>query len=147
MPAALHSARPAADSPAALAQVLAMVMATHSEIDASEVRMLEAMDAFNRIGLSEPAFLKIAGECRSGTCHDLARHEWLHGDDLEAIDQILDQVQDTHHRLLLCRLAGCLITADGHVREVERSLYDHMLLRWGYTRSSVSRAMIAARVH
>lgn len=147
MPAAMRTATPTADSPAALAQVLAMIMATHAETDSEEVRMLEGMDAFKRIGVSEPAFLKIAGECRSGACHDLAQHEWLHGDDLEAIDQILDQVQDTHHRLLLCRLAGCLITADGHVREVERSLYDHMLLHWGYTRSSVSRAMLAARVH
>ena len=136
-----------ADSPAAMAQVLAMVMASHSELDPRELRLLEGLDAFRRIGMSEAAFLKIASRLRHGACKSLADHAWLHSDDLEAIDDILDGVRDTRHRLLLCRLASCVITADGCVGDLERTLYDRMLMRWGYTRSSVSQAILAQHVH
>lgn len=138
---------PTTDSPAAMAQVLAMVMATSPGLDGREVGMLEQLDAFKRIGLSEPAFLRIARDCHRGACQGLARHETLYLDDLEAIDEILDRVHDAGHRLLLCRLAGCVITADGHVRDIERLVYDRMLLRWGYTRASLSRAILTERVH
>lgn len=135
------------DSPVAMAQVLAMVMATSPGLDTHEVGMLEQLDAFRRIGLSEPAFLRIAREYHRGVCQGLSRHEYLYPDDLEVIDEILDRVHDAGHRLLLCRLAGCVITADGHVRDVERVVYDRMLLRWGYTRASLSRAILTERVH
>jgi hypothetical protein len=135
------------DSPVAMAQVLAMIMATSPGLDPREVGMLEQLDAFRRIGLSEPAFLRIAREVQQGICQGLSRHEYLYPDDLEAIDEILDRVRDRGHRLLLCRLAGCVITADGRVQEVERSVYDRMLLRWGYTRTSLSQAILTARVH
>jgi hypothetical protein len=136
-----------ADSPAAMAQVLAMVMASHSEIDPRELRLLEGLDAFTRIGMSEAAFLKIASRLRHGACKSLADHAWLHSDDFEAIDDILDGVRDTRHRLLLCRLASCVIAADGCIGDLERTLYDRMLLRWGYTRASVSQAILAQHVH
>ena len=136
-----------ADSPAAMAEVLAMVMASHSELDPRELRLLEGLDAFRRIGMSEAAFLKIANRLRHGACKSLADHAWLHSDDFEAIDDILDGVRDTRHRLLLCRLASCVIAADGCIGELERTLYDRMLLRWGYTRASVSQAILAQHVH
>lgn len=135
------------DSPAALAHVLALVMATHSESDPREVRLLEQLDAFRRIGMSEQAFLRIVRQYRQGACHDLAGHDWLHLDDAEVVDDVLDAVRDTRHRLLLCRLAGCLLTADGRIRETQRMIYDRMLLRWGYTRTSVSQAILAEHVH
>lgn len=135
------------DSPVAMAQVLAMVMATQPGIDDREVRMLEDLDAFRRIGLSEPAFLRIARDVHDGVCQDLSRHDFLYPGDIEVIDQALDRVRDNGHRLLLCRLAGCLITADGRVQEVESSIYDRMLLRWGYTRASLSRAILTEHVH
>jgi hypothetical protein len=135
------------DSPVAMGQVLAMVMAASPGLDTCEVGMLEQLDAFRRIGLSEPAFLRIAREYQSGVCQGLSRHETLYPDDLEVIDEILDRVHDARHRLLLCRLAGCLITADGRVKDVERTVYDRMLLRWGYTRASLSQAILTERVH
>jgi hypothetical protein len=130
-----------------MAHVLAMVMATHSEFDPRELRMLEGLDAFRRIGVSEPAFLRIARRYRAGSCRDLARHQWLHAVDLDTVDRILDEVRDPDQRLLLCRLAGCVITADGHVDEIELEIYDRMLLRWGYTRESVAKAILTQHVH
>ena len=136
-----------ADNPAAMAQVLAMVMASHSELDPNDLRLLEGLDAFRRIGMSEAAFLRIAGRIRRGACKALSDHAWLHSDDIEAIDDILDGVHDAGHRLLLCRLASCVIVADGHIEDLERELYDRMLQRWGYTRASLSQAILEQHVH
>jgi hypothetical protein len=134
---------PPIDSPKAVASVLAMVMATHPESNPREVRMLEDLDAFRRIGLSEAEFLRLVARFRSGEGCELSQHNYAHPDDLELIDELLDGVRDVRHRLLLCRLASCVITVDGQVDSLERSLYDRMLLRWGYTRTSVSRAILA----
>ena len=48
------------DSPAAMAHALAMIMATHSELESCEVRMLESLDAFRSIGISKAEFLRVA---------------------------------------------------------------------------------------
>jgi hypothetical protein len=134
------------DSPTAMAHVLAMVMATHAQPDLREIRMLEDLHAFKDIGMSEAAFVRVVDEYRNGPCKALSAHNWLSVDDLEVVDEILDGVSDTRHRLLLCRLAGCIIAADGHVREIESLIYDRMLLHWGYTRSSVVQAILAEKV-
>lgn len=141
MPARQH------DSPNAMAQVLAMVMASHSKPDPRELHLLEDLDAFRRIGISETAFLKITSRLRRGACQALSGRAWLHGDDIEAIDAILDAIRDNRHRLLLCRLTSCVIAADGRIEDLERALYEHMLLRWGHTPSSVAQAILAEHVH
>lgn len=135
------------DSPAAMAHVLAMIIAAHSELDPSDVRMLESLDAFRSLGISEAEFLRVADCYRSGPCQSLSKHVWLTLDDAEVLSEFLDKVHDTRNRLLLCRLASCVITADGRVEEIERQIYDFMLLRWGYTHSSVAQAILAERVH
>jgi hypothetical protein len=137
----------ATDSPTAMARVLAMVMASHSRLDQRELRLLEGLGAFKRIGVSETEFLHIARQLRHGVFQSLPEHAWLHLDDLEAVDTILDGVHDHGHRLLLCRLAACVITADGRVEGLERTLYERMLLRWGHTPSSVAQAILAAHMH
>lgn len=142
----MRTQSPSNDSPIAMAHVLAMVMATASELDPREVRMLEELDAFRRIGVSKPAFLRIVREYRDGACRALSSHDWLHAGDIEVVDRILDQVHDAGHRLLLCRIAGCLITTDGHITDLERMVYDRMLTRWGYTRSSLSQAILTEHV-
>ena len=142
-----HSDHRSNDSPAAMAHVLAMFMATQPELDAREVRMLEGLDAFRRIGMSKPEFLRIARDYRAGSCQALAGHAWLHADDAAVVDRILDGVHDAGNRLLLCRLASCLITTDGRIEELEGILYDRMLSRWGYTRSSVAQAILAEHVY
>jgi hypothetical protein len=135
------------DSPTAMAQVLAMVMSMHEQAEPNAMRLLTGLNAFKRIGVSKPEFLRLTRSCRKGACHDLPEHDFPHLQDLEAIDEILDSVHDAKHRLLLCRLAGCLITADGHIRDMERAVYDRMLQRWGYTRASVTRAILTQHVH
>jgi hypothetical protein len=136
-----------ADSPTAMARVLAMVMASHSRLDRRELRLLQELDAFNRIGVSEAEFMQIFSKLRHSAFEALPDHAWLHLDELEAIDAILDGVRMPGHRLLLCRLAACVITADGRIESLERTLYERMLLRWGHTPSSVAQAILAQHVH
>jgi hypothetical protein len=139
-----HAPRP--DSPQALANVLALLVALHPEDDPREARMLHDLDAYRRIGLAEPGFRRaVARLRRSGD--RLITHGYADSGDLELIDELLDAVRDDLHRLLLCRMASCLITVDGRISDLERSIYDRMLLRWGYTRASVSRAILARHVH
>ncbi len=143
----MHTQAMPSDTPAAMAQVLAMVMASHSKFDPRDLRLLEEIDAFKRIGVSKASFLKIAQALRHGACQTLAEHGWLHSQDAQTIDDILDGVRDARHRLLLCRLASCVIVADGWVDDLERTVYDRMLLRWGHTRSSVAQAILTEHMH
>lgn len=141
----IPSSRP--DSPQALANVLAFLVAMHPDDDPREARMLRDLDAYRRIGLSEPEFKRTVDRLRSNGSGRLVEHGYPDADDLELIDDLLDAVRDDTHRLLLCRMASCLITLDGQISELERTIYDRMLLRWGYTRTSVSRAILARHVH
>ena len=131
------------DSPAAKASVLAMLIATHAEPKSSEVRMLEDADAFRELGISRSEFFRVVDYYRSGPCHALPGRMWLTFEDGHVISEILDKVHDPDSRLLLCRLAQLVIVADGHITEIERQMYDRMLLRWGYTRSTVVEAILA----
>lgn len=131
------------DSPAAKASVLAMLMATHAELESSEVRMLEDADAFREIGISRSEFFRVVAHYRRGPCHALPSHMWLTFEDGNVISAVLDKVHDPDSRLLLCRLAQLVITADGHITALERQIYDRMLLRWGYTPSTVVEGILA----
>ena len=134
--------KPAA-GPLAMARVLAMYLAVQPKDDTSGMRLLESLDAFKRIGIAKADFRRVADALRSEGCCEFSRHDWLHNDDLELVDGLLDAIDDPRERLQLCRLAGSLVAADGRVDEFERQLYDHMLLHWGYTRSSVTQAILA----
>lgn len=135
------------DSPRAMARVVALLLAVRPEGDPREERMLRDLDAYRRIGLSEPRFKRTVDRLRRHGSGRLIEYGYAGADDLELIDDLLDAVRDDTHRLLLCRMASCLITVDGSITEIERTVYDRMLLRWGYTRTSVSRAILARHVH
>lgn len=130
------------DSPRALAQVLAMLLCTQAHDAQVEARMLHELEVFKRIGLDESAFRREVDHIRQTAGAELAQRSYPSLDELEAFDEQLDRIRDVHHRLWLCRVAGCLITLDGHIESMESTLYDRMLTRWGHTRSSVSRAIL-----
>lgn len=142
----MHAEPHSKPSSVAMAHVLAMVMATQAELDPREVRMLEDLDAFARIGVTKPAFLRIVREYRDGPCRALTGHDGPQWGGMAVVDSILDEVHDTANRLLLCRLAGCLITTDGQISDLERRVYDRMLTRWGYTQSSLTQAILTEHV-
>ena len=138
-PTAIMAVQP--DSPEAMARVLAMMIVTDTELDPRELRMLDELDAFARIGISRARFLSTA----RGYCADLRRRmgdrSLLHLSDVGLIDEVLAPVKDPAKRLLVARLSAAIITADGCVQDIERLVFDHLLCRWGLTRGDISRAI------
>jgi hypothetical protein len=59
--------------------------------------------------------------------------------------QLLDAVADPAQRLLLCRLAAAVITADGCVTKDERTVYARMLSHWGISDAMVTQAILCDR--
>ncbi len=49
-------------------------------------------------------------------------------------------------RILVCRLAAAVVTADGRVTHDERLVYDHALVRWRISQSDVTHAILNDRV-
>ena len=66
---------------------------------------------------------------------------------LDYIDAMLDRVDEPRERLLLCRLAAAVITADGVVSVDERMVYGHVLVRWRISQSMVTQAILHDRPH
>jgi hypothetical protein len=128
------------------ARVLAYLMAAEADGEACKTKVLDELDAWSRIGVSRTRFLRLVHECqaRLDTHEDAA---WLPVAHRLQMDRVLDSVDDPELRLMVCRLAASVITADGRVGEVERQLYDHTLARWRIDSNQVTKAILADRLH
>jgi uncharacterized tellurite resistance protein B-like protein len=129
----------------AAARVLALMMAADGRADPREIDALADDRGFRRLGISATRFAELAREYEAEAGSQMRTHNYLHLSDIERLDMLLAQVQDAEQRLLVCALAARVITADGSIRDIERMVFDHMLARWGLTRSMVSRAILAER--
>lgn len=134
----------AAEAPAG---VLAMMVAANGRIDERELHVLDELDAFRRIGVSRDRFVELARACLKAIGSGLCEHSWLRASDVQYLDRILDEVTDTNQRLLVCRLAAAVITADGRVTPDEQMVYGHALARWHVSQTMVSHAILNDRSH
>lgn len=130
------------DSPEALARVLVLMMLTDCEVDPREIEMLDRLDAFRRIGLTRPHFMRVARDHCAALQKRMGAAQDLRHNDPALIDELLASVTDPAKRLLVCRLAAAIVTADGKVHDIERITYDHMLNRWRLTRRDVEAATL-----
>jgi hypothetical protein len=129
------------------ALALAMMMAADAELDPRELERLDALDAYQRLGVSRGRFLEIAQWLREEMGEALVGRSWLSPRDVGRIDPILDAVADPQQRLLVCRLAAGLVTATGHVSTADRLVWDYMLGRWHISPTMVSTAIRQDRLH
>jgi hypothetical protein len=127
------------------ARVLALMVAANGRIDSRELKALDNLDAYRRIGVGREEFIELAQTCLKDVGAHLHENSWLRTADLVYIDALLDKVVDPDLRLLVCRLAAAAITADGAVTNDERMVYDHALARWRISQSMVSRAILDDR--
>lgn len=130
----------------AMARALAMIVAANGRIDARELRALDDLHAFRRVGVSRERFVDIAGSCLADVGTHLRDRSWLAADHLAYIDALLDAIPDTSDRMLVCRLAAAVVTADGNVTHDERLVYEHALARWHIDQSDVTQAILDDRV-
>jgi hypothetical protein len=129
--------------PESVARAVALLIAANARVDSCELKRLDTLDAYERIGVSRARFMELAQACRDEVGERLVGHSWLSAEDIERIDRILDSVSDPQLRLLVCQLAAAVIKADGCVCDVERMVFDHMLGRWRVNRSVVGESMRA----
>lgn len=131
----------------AAAGVLALMVAANGRIDAREMQMLDELDAFSRIGVRRERFVELAQGCLDDIGSSLCECSWLRVPALTYIDALLHGVVEPRERLLLCRLAAAVITADGVVSVDERMVYGHVLARWRISQSMVTQAILHDRPH
>lgn len=129
----------------AAARVLALLVAANGRADPREIQALDDLDAFARIGLPRAHFLALVNECVRDVGAGLAECSWLRARDQAYIDRLLDAVLDAQERLLVCRFAAAVLTADGQVSGDERLVFDHVLARWRIHRSMVTEAILHDR--
>lgn len=129
-----------------LARALAMIVAADGRVDARELGALDELQAFRRIGVSRERFVAIARSCVADVGAHLRDRSWLCTDHLTYIDALLDAVPERTDRMIVCRLAAAVITADGCVTHDERLVYAHALARWRINQSDVTRAILDDRV-
>lgn len=135
-----HLASPHSDS---AARVLALITVANGCVKDCELQTLDHLDAFARIGVSRRRFVQLARESLDDVGERLSERGHLHLADLLYFDGLLDGVHQRDERLLVCRLAAAVITADGRVSPTERVAYEHMLARWRLGPASVSQAIRA----
>lgn len=133
-----------AESPAL---VLALMVAANGRVDERELKVLDELDAYRRVGVERDRFVSLAHTCLHELGSHLSEKSWLGTADLNYIDALLDQVSDAELRLMICRLAAATITADGQVSSDERLVYSHVLSRWHISQDNVSQAILHDTLH
>lgn len=126
----------------ARARVLALMVAANGRVDPRELQVLDDLDAFERVGVTRERFVALAEECLQDMGAGLAEATWLRARDQAYLDRLLEAVTDPNERLLLCRLAAAVVTADGRVSGDERLVFDHVLARWRVSRVMVTQAIL-----
>ena len=129
------------------ARVLALMVAANGRIDERELRMLDELDAYRRIGVSRDRFIELARGCLHDVGSHLSERPWLHLADWAYVERLLHDVGDRGQRLTVCRLAAAVITADGRITREERMVYDHTLARWRISQTMVAHAIMSERLH
>jgi uncharacterized tellurite resistance protein B-like protein len=129
------------DSPQALSRVLALMMVADTDLDPREVYALDDMAAFELLGIERRQFIDAARSFCAELRTRMGDRDYLRLSDLALIDELLDAVRSPQARLRVSCAAQRVITADGRIDPLERHVYDHMLARWGLTRTEVARAL------
>jgi tellurite resistance protein len=134
----LRSRAAAAEAPA---RALAAMVAANGRIDEREMRALAGLDAFRRLGVTRQRLVDLASQCLAEVGAQLCDRLWLNATDTAYLNALLDAVGSREERLLVCRLAAAVITADGRVTRDERLVYDHALTRWQISQAMVTEAI------
>jgi len=124
------------------ARLLALLVSADGCFDDFALRRLDELHAFDQLGVRRAHFVRLV---REGLQHVAAPHAddfWLRSSEWAHVEQLMAGVTDPAERLQLCRLAAAVITADGRITGDERTVYRHMLARWGIDDRMVAQAIL-----
>ena len=126
-----------ANSPAAIARIVALTLVSDGRLDAAELAALKKMRAYERIGLNEEEFMRVLHEF----CEDLLNGTYcddrecrLTGDDLVTL---LDDLNDPVQQKTVLRLMLEVIRADGRLDKGESLIFWQAIERWGMQISDI----------
>lgn len=114
----------------AAARALAFVVAGNGFVDAHELDVLERHRAFGALGVDRDGFAALVRQRVAEIDGSLSEHAWIPAGIETAFDDVLDAVGDDTQRLLVCRLAEAVVTAEPQPGHDQRLLIDHMRARW-----------------
>lgn len=130
-----------ADSPEAMARVLAMVMLADARLDDRELQALERLDLLRLIGLTREQFSQVVKDY----CDELVAAGAAEGKinlmDRARIDAIVDGVQDERKRTDAASMALILMKADQQFHDAELALLRYTLGRWGLSLDELQRSL------
>ena len=129
------------------ARVLAAVVAAKGYVDDREIQRLSELDAFGRLGVTRDCFVELARDAVAEFGASLSELSWLPSEHRAYLDRLLEDVDSRQQRLLVCRLAAAVVTADGCVTQDERLVYDHARARWHITQDMVTQAILHDQSH
>lgn len=124
------------------AQLLALLVSADGCFDDSALRRLDELRAFDQLGVRRAHFVRLV---RDSLRHDPSPHAddlWLRSSEWAHVEQLMAGITDPAERLQLCRLAAAVIPADGRITGDERTVYRHMLARWGIDDRMVAQAIL-----
>lgn len=126
----------------AASRVLALAVAANGRVDARELAELSRLDAYRRLGIDGSEFADMALREVGDAAMQLEDHGVLRSETHTRLLGWLAEVADPTLRLLVCRLAAAVITADGQTSRGERCLYGMLLGGWGVTPIMVAYAIM-----
>ena len=124
------------------ASVLALIVAANGRIDPHGMQTLDGLNAFERLGIRRERFLELARGCLDDMDSPSCQRSWRRPPTVAYMDALLNRVDDAAHRMLVCRLAAAVITADGCISIDERLVYSHVLGRWRVSQAMVTQAIL-----
>ena len=118
------------NSPEAAARIVALALIANGRIKAAEVAVLDALDAPRRLGLTRARWHGVIQDrCADllgpARCGDEGR---IPG---EALDRMLDEVEDGDTRRLVLHLCSAVIHADRQIDDGESIVLLAAIERWG----------------
>ncbi len=123
-----------ANSPEAIARILAMVMITDGNMDARELDALEKLHTYDLIGIERRRFAQILSEY----CDDISDEADEDDGSIKLIDKarvdtLLDGITDQGKRILTCAITVDLCKSDGEISDPEMTLLRYMMQKWNIT--------------
>ncbi|MEK8026608.1 MAG: hypothetical protein RLY78_4159 [Pseudomonadota bacterium] len=131
----------------AAARLLAIVLSANGRIDERELAVLDRLQACERLSIGRDHLLDLVEQNLRHTQRVLRFASGLGLPDHARMLRLQQQVDDPALRLLVCRLAAAIITADGQVSDEDRDVYGFLLGQWGLTQSMVAQAIMRDRLH
>jgi len=120
------------------ARALALILSADGSLSPRALRVLEALGAFEQLGVSRQRVVELASECTNRIDPGLCERSWLSDEDIALTDAVIEAVSRPDQRALVCRLAAAAIEDDGLVTHGARLLFDHVLARWQIAEPSLS---------